>query len=381
MYKFSAPMPYNAEFINRLCNINTGVEKSKITTLYFALPANCKECTGFEQSRFITKTNTDFDFWKQLIIHCFNKGFDFIYLLNSPKILNPEFDNIDEHFEKLDNLLKKLFSIGCNKIRVCNPQLIGYLNKNYPNFELYLSTSSELKTINEYSNLFFMFPNIKEFVPSFDLNKNFKFIKNVKNKFKNINIEIMVNEGCIPDCPLRNSHNIFITEYKNKTINENFFNIDFFTQKCNKILCENIFEYLCKCNIIYPWEIEEYSKIGINNFKFVGRNNDKFATGEYLEYYSAYLKGIDNINNIQEFPIRYFNNYICTNEMINLCVYEVKKYLPDINYFKKCGHLCSSRCGIECKYCYKFAEKIQKVFEKKQKKLQKRNIPFCVINK
>ncbi len=381
MYQFSAPMPYTIEHINKLLDINKQIEKSKIRTLYFALPSNCSDCTGFEQSRFITRNNTDFNYWKQLILHSCNKGFEFIYLLNSPKIYNPENDNINERLEKLDSLLNKLLNIGCNKVRVCNPQLIEYLNKNYSNFELYLSTSSEMKTINEYSNLFFMFKNIKEFVPAFDLNKNFKFLKNAKNKFKNINIEIMINEGCIPNCPIRNSHNLFITEFKNKPNNKNIFNIDFFVQKCNQILCKNEFEYLCKCNIIYPWEIEKYSQIGINKFKFVGRNTDIFSTGEYLEYYYAYLKGIDNINNIKKLPLRYFNNYICTNKNITFSVDEIKKYLPNIKHFQKYGHLCASQCGVKCRYCYKCAKKVQKAFWKKQKELQKRNVPFCAIKK
>ena len=49
-------------------------------------------------------------------------------------------------------------------------------------------------------------------------------------------------------------------------------------------------------------------------------------------------------------------------------------------HFKKYGHLCASRCGVECRYCYKCAEKIQKVFMKKQEEQQKSTMPFCVIN-
>ena len=51
------------------------------------------------------------------------------------------------------------------------------------------------------------------------------------------------------------------------------------------------------------------------------------------------------------------------------------------HHFKKYGHLCALICGVECKYCYKCAEKIQKVFEKKQEEQRKRILPVCVVNK
>ena len=58
-----------------------------------------------------------------------------------------------------------------------------------------------------------------------------------------------------------------------------------------------------------------------------------------------------------------------------------KKYLPDIKYFQKYGHLCASRCGVECRYCYKCAEKIQKVYEKKMKEREKEPhyVPACTM--
>ena len=48
-------------------------------------------------------------------------------------------------------MINNLEKLGCNKLRICNPQLMGYISKNYPYIELYLSTSSEIKTIKDYS--------------------------------------------------------------------------------------------------------------------------------------------------------------------------------------------------------------------------------------
>ena len=381
MYQFSVPMPYTKEAIDKLCSINNQVEKSRIQTLYFSLPSNSCDFTGFENGRYIYQEVTDFNYWKPLIEYSLEKEFDFVYLLNFPKIFNHETDNIEQQLEKLNKLINNLRHTGCNKVRVCNPQLMGYINKNYPDIELYLSTLSQMQNIKQYENVFLMFNNIKEFVPVFDLNKNFKFLRNIKKKFPNIKIELMVNEGCISGCPYQAQH----AELLNcKTVN----NIDklycfstlFFRNNCSKIMHKNLSNYFSRSNIIYPWEIEDYSKFGINKFKLVGRNNYEFTIGKYINYYKMYLLGLDNFKNIENTPIRLFNNYINNNLNFTARCKELKKFLPDISYFKKYGHLCASRCGVECLYCYKCAKKIQKVFEKKQEEQRKMNLPVCYFN-
>ena len=77
MYRFSVPMPYKTEDIDKILEINKHVEKSKITSLYFSLPANCELFTGFEQYR-NSFDNQNWDYWKSLIEHTLNKKCDFI---------------------------------------------------------------------------------------------------------------------------------------------------------------------------------------------------------------------------------------------------------------------------------------------------------------
>ena len=82
MYEFSLSMPFFKEHIDKLISINKEIEKSKITSLYFSLPTNSIDFTGFEQDRFNWNVETDFDYWKPLIEYSLNNGFDFIYVLN-----------------------------------------------------------------------------------------------------------------------------------------------------------------------------------------------------------------------------------------------------------------------------------------------------------
>ena len=349
MYEFSVPMPYFTKHVDKLININKKVVKSKITSLYFCLPKSCNLFTGFEQPRFDIKLN-NFEYWKKLMIYSINKGFDFIYLLNSPRQFE-SFINLDLRLEKLNTLLIELKKIGINKLRITNPQLLDYITENYSDFELYASVSLDFKTLKEYINFQSKYNNIKQFVLSGETNKNFKLIKNLKKIYPETDFEIVVNQGCPMGCPYRKFH----SQYENL----------YYQTKCDKLNCSILAEVDC----IYPWEIKEYKKIGINKFKLVGREQNQFVRGEYIEYYYLYLNGIENIKNIQNIPIKYFINYMINADEFDYTIKEIKKFLPNIKHFKKYGHLCASRCKAECRYCFKCAEKIQRVFEKKQKEL------------
>ncbi len=379
MYEFSVPMPLYKEHFDKLTSINKEVKKSRITSLYFSMPTNSIDFTGFEQDRIKWNFDTSFEFWKPLIELSLNNNFDFIYVLNSPVIHYEHQKELYVKLEKLDKLINNLRILGANKIRVCNPQLIGYLNKNYPDIELYISTSTEIKVIKEYSNLFSEFKNIKNCVPSWDVNKNFKLLNNLRIKFPYIEIELMVNEGCLPGCPFRGIHNNWSNITTDCKYSEYFYTKEFITKNCGIKIDNNLAYYFANTNVIYPWEIDEYYKFGINNFKLVGRNSPEFMSGKYFNYYKHYLNGIDDIKNILNLPIRYFNHYHLNNKSINYLIKEIKPYLTDIKHFVKHGHLCSSICGNECNYCRKSAEKIQRFFNVKEKKEMKRTISMCKI--
>ena len=159
MYKFSAPMPYNLDDIQKLLDINNQIEKSKITSLYACLPSNCELFTGFEQSRNFTFEHNKWDYWKKLIEYTLFKGCDFIYLLNCPKPLDIDNHNFKQQLEKLEKLLEKLKSIGVNKLRVASGQLSSYIGNHYNEFEVLAST---IWNIKQYGNIKILFISIRK---------------------------------------------------------------------------------------------------------------------------------------------------------------------------------------------------------------------------
>ena len=380
MYEFSVPMPYNKEQTDKLVSINREIEKSRITSLYFSLPSTNELFTGFEQTRNQLLDKKDWAFWRDLAEYSVQAGFDVMYCLNMPRPLAIENPKFPQQIERLHKLLEELEKLGINKLRTASPKLTAYLHRNFHQFDLYGSTASDYKIIQEFQFLKQVHPYLKGLVPSHNANKNFTLLKNIKKL--GLEVEIMVNEGCVQGCSNRFEHEACLTDsnFENQT-KVSIFQEDFCKGNCTKIEQKNPVLYMAKGNHIYPWEIAEYEKIGINKFKLNGRDgihNDKQSMTDMIE---TYLKGIEDIKNIEDIPvIRFASNSTNQERLQNLRVKDVKKYLPDIKHFVKYGDLCASRCGTGCRYCYKCAEKIQKKFLKQQKTEEIKSTPICTIS-
>ena len=361
MYEFSVPMPFDKKLIDSLLDVNNQVEKSRITSFYFSLPSTCELFTIFEQYRNDFTEHSDFNYWKDLIKYSVDKGVDFIYNLNNPKNLPIENQTFDCELKKLDVLLNELQSIGVNKLRISNHKLLAYLARKYKHFTLYASTSFEFKTIKEYQHFVQIHPEVKQIVPCHDVNKNFLLLKNLIKSSPYSDIELIVNEGCIGGCSMRYDHSC---EIMGKSIggNNRSLSNSFYSEFCNKTIKNNPLLYLCKSPIIYPWEIKEYGKIGINKFKLAGREDFKQDMKKSVNSYLLYLKGVDNVKNIEEESINSIIHHISNNIYFNqFKIKDMKNLLPNIKHFVKNGHLCFSNCGVRCNYCYKCFKSIEKI--------------------
>ena len=326
-YEFSIPMMYSKEKINQLIDINRNVDKSEIKTLYFSLPVSNELFTGFEQPRNQLIEFNTFDFWKDLSEYSLSKGFNIIYNLNSARTVNFEKPELKKQLEKLDKLLIELQKSGVNKLRISNIQLLEYILKYYPYFEIYVSTVTNYKTIQEFKNLKLLYPKIKQVIPAQDMNKNFLLLKNIKNKL-NLDMEIMCNDGCIQGC---------INFYNHQAMNnyeENYLKGITPASTCSNIMNMNPFKYLCQTTHVFPWEIEEYGQIGITKFKLTGRDGikdtNKNSSNYAIDMYYRYLKGIDDVKTLDDFSIELFLNNSRVHERLKLLKgKDVIKFFPN----------------------------------------------------
>ena len=381
-YEFSLPMPYSIQDINKILDINNNVKNSQIKSLYASLPSNCNLFTGFEQSRNYMFEYNDWAYWQKLIKYTISQGCDFIYLLNSPRPLDITNINFPNQITKLEKLLEELQKIGVKKLRVASAQLSTYIAKHFKEFEILASTALEYKTIWEYQNFIAFHPEVKQIVPSHDVNKNFKLLSILRTRYPNIEIELMLNEGCLQGCPNRMLHESIDVEKRDIFNNDLCLSNGYSTLFCESVI--NRFPIACLAigTHIFPWQLEQYGKIGINKFKLAGRDRYHNNLNNMIERFYAYIKGVEDEEYIKNYALANFTHHLNHNKLLNqILVKDYKRYLPDIKYFKKYGHLCASRCALECRYCYKCAENIEKVFKKKQEEMNKRTIPVCVVTK
>ncbi len=348
-YKISAPMLFDYSAIDELAECNKKYKKTKVKTLYNSIPwplsSNYNEwmmlCRGGKNPDI--KSFQDF---ANYVKYSFDKGFDFCYLMNSPKAFNDiDLKNFKTDFYKL---LDDLYKIGVRKIKFSNTQVAQLIRNHNPDFKLLTSTIIEYNSIIQYQGLFKQFKNIVQIGLPKDQNQNFKFIKALKKAFPNTEIEVMLNEGCLKGCFSR--YSCMASSYTS-----------FYKLGC-KLCAKNPKLTFYKDGKIYPWDLGYYSALGINHFKFVSaiqRASDK-AQPHLIEYLDVAEHGFES-EYIKKHILRYFKVKNFARYIDNYSIEEIiSKYYPDMRYFIKNGHECSSRCEIECNYCEDRAKELQK---------------------
>ena len=356
-YEFSCPLPFDYKTIDDISALNSKLKKSKVVTLFNSVPLPLVDnFNSFIQvnrnSNPDIKTFNDFG---KYVKYAQNNGFQFTYLMNSPKVFSKEdFLSFKDEFLYLIDYLKK---IGVKNIKVGNTQVCSLLQEYAPNeFTLSASTCFEYHNISQYRHLFGKYANFNIADMSVDENKNFQLLKSMRKTFPNIKVELMINEACIKGCPARVAHLDGDLDFQ---------------FKCSDLIKINgFYNFLLKTNVIYPWTLKYYSAIGINNFKYVHNFFDK---GNFdISGLSMYLSYIEN--ETKDIDLRDFFNSIFNNDYIRiydtrlnipknkyiLKLSELKNYFPDINYFVKNGHNCTGKCGVDCFYCDECAKKLEK---------------------
>lgn len=364
LYEFSVPMPFAMEGMKQIIALNKKIKKSRITSVYNCLPEESEDFTTFEQPRLTAYPEiATLDDLFEIAALGKKEGIDFIYVCNSPAEKTEA--EMMKACEKIDYLVLKMHEYGLSKIRATNIQLIDYLLINHPEIEIYASTSQEFTSTQEYLQMLKVYPNIKEILPSWDMNKNIRFLSGLKKSISQ-SIEIMVNEGCLPGCSFRSQHNAYLDK------NNKFFPITpetnqlidrtFYSENCVRMFDKLNWTLVCLSNIIYPWDIEKYSKAtGIRKFKLVGRNCSHFKTGNYVGIYEKYLMAVDDVENINQESFALTNHYILDiKEFHPIKISDVKPYLPSIDYFIKNRPDCRNICGEQCFYCYIKAEELKR---------------------
>lgn len=373
--RFSVYLPFTYKQIDDFAEFNKTLEKSQIKYFYSALPINAiNDNTGYEQNRDYYKGIDTLDDFIKYVEYAINKGFEFIYLLNSSRGFQLDHPHHIESFIRVERLIKKLRDVGCNKIKIGNTQILDYIAYSAPDMDIILSTVLGFKEITQFRRIKEQYPQVEATVLVYDSVKNIPLIKNIQKL--GINVKLMVNEGCMNGCPYRHSHDVYpiFDVSQNEKIEENwsYLQIKTFTSNCSTIVKRDLWNYVMKSNIIYPHQIEKYNEAGVYDFKIAGRGEYQIKSGFQDKFIKNYLTMVENPNEYLDVPVLYFNRalwhqgseYQQKDEQIMLR--EIKKFLPEISYFAKHGNKCNSDCGFECNYCTQKSAFFKKYLETKE---------------
>lgn len=182
----------------------------------------------------------------------------------------------EKHFQDTYcNLIMQMANNGMNQVLANVPALEDYLRENYPNFKVISSTTKRL--LDPEALRAEMEKDYHLVVLDYDLNHN-EDVLSMLEPYAN-RVEILVNEICVPGCPMRQAH------YANQSKAQLEFDMQL-PFKCPHDTSHRDFEE-CKKRpaFISREQIQEYAERGFVNFKIVGRGLPmEFAKEAYLYF-------------------------------------------------------------------------------------------------
>jgi collagenase-like PrtC family protease len=331
MINLLVPAVFADDMVDTYAQLNAryAQEGIKISEVYGALPRghSAREPELLPQ---ITE-NDLFDYAARLR----DISIDFHYTLNSPVIT---YEQIDKYYGKF---LKKLWDGGIRFLTIASPLLIEYVRRAMPgaNFNITVSTIAQVDSLKriKQAKLF----GADKITLDLRTNRDFKFLKHVKELKKSLDIEFMViaNEFC-GDCLMRHFH-YNLQSLKNYKCGDAFFDAYPFNV-CARLFLLKPADVLKLYWILPDWIRLYHEEFGIDWIKVVGRTVKNIAWHKFVikEYLKQNYKG--NILRLEP------------DEGDDNTLFIDADYIKDNNYLEhfvdNCPD-CRSVCGISCHFC------------------------------
>ena len=334
MSGFSFWVPFNGDFklLNLLEeNFADGLNGNKIEGIYFPAPQD------FFGSARVVKQFT-IDDAKKVIAFCKKLGWKSNMLFNSscggaewysPKTIS-----------KTLFLVKNMKTEGLESITITNPIYLQKIKKEIPDINITVSVIAEIASVQRAK--FFEDLGADAFIPDRDINRNLELLKEIKDS-TDMDMGLMVNEGCLYRCPARNTHYNFTSHCSTPKETEHY-TMDFHSNYCIGLRKEHP-EELLKSQFILPQYLNNYRRI-TSRFKIVGRTmSTEWLISTIKSYLSESYNG--NLLEILESAIP----KLLSETSMTIPV----KHLDNI-FFKKVT-TCNKNC-TNCDFCKNLTDKI-----------------------
>lgn len=268
-------------------------------------------------------------------------------------IINPSFytnnvylkDGLDDYVAKLRIIADKGVDILTfnNTILLRLDYFMNQIREMFPIIKN--SVNNKVKTFHDVVRYHTYF-NITHIMLDRSINRNFDELEKISAYAKEhkLTLTVLVNEGCIPDCPFKVDCDHMIHNYPTNTIEEKdvlYHAHDMLT--CNHLYKSFPYDFL-KSPFIMPNTLNLYSN-HIDIFKISGRMIDIFVLGEIIE---SYLEGTGKKKLFYHFSTE-------IDKSFNLISFNDLYFEGFAEKTKNCKNICS-----ECDYCENIYTKIIK---------------------
>ncbi|HPN96405.1 MAG TPA: hypothetical protein PLK35_01425 [Candidatus Moranbacteria bacterium] len=267
-----------------------------------------------------------------------NIEFNLIY--NFDGIANPEIIN---------NLINTANFLKPDIITVNGTFLIDKLIE-LTNYKLNISIINDINSLNQLHQIFEKDPDKR--IVSYNIGRrktyDLDFIRSVREAFPDLRLKLMVNEGCIFECPDQNFHSCSLTISSGKSMEENIF-------YCSKFKPDQYWRFLTG-QYIPPKFLSAYCDL-VDEFKLATRGNNatlltnNFAIKILTEYINEEDITIARAMQSSFGGSKFSRNFLSGMDMLNNSLYQ-KPYPQDFfSVRSNCKHNC-----YQCNYCKNIVE-------------------------
>jgi collagenase-like PrtC family protease len=165
--------------------------------------------------------------------------------------------------------------------------LENYIREKYPHFDIISSTCKCIRNGEDVDRE--LAKDYSLVVLDYNYCNDFEFLKSIKQKER---IELLINCGCVPNCPVRKKHYEFHSQQQIdfnehiKTKHWNTFDKGDFAGPCGFKI--NPFDAMKHSTFVNREDLfGKYIPMGFNNFKLEGRTGHPIGVLEYYLYYFA----------------------------------------------------------------------------------------------
>lgn len=235
--------------------------KNNISTVYFAAPDNI-----WPSGRSIIQ---DEDYENQilkLIYKCIEYWIWTILTFNATTEWIKTGDK--DHMLNLISYIKRLKEHWLESVSLTNLLYVRFIKKAVPGIKIYSSVNCYLKTVEQ--ALYFKKIWIDILTIDRDINRDLKLIKEIKKR-SGLQIQLMLNEWCIKNCPFRHTHfNIIASNVEDNIENKKKWKYNLIERfSCTPMLADNK-RIIFRMPIVRPEDLHYFDKL-VDFYKLVTR--------------------------------------------------------------------------------------------------------------